>query len=421
MPSVSSRRIRAWLLACWLGLAAHGVTASELRFRAQEIENDLGIGYAVSLIDMNADARLDILVVDTTRVVWYEQPAQDPRGSTWVRHALIQDQTLKDNVCIAPYDIDEDGRPDFALGADWRPIDTLKGGTIQWLSPGPTASDRWNVHPIGEEPTVHRMRWADLDGDGRSELIVVPLMGRGSTRPLWAESAVRILAYHIPEDPRNDPWIPVVINEDLHVTHNFWPTDLNGDSQTDLLVVSYEGVSLLERRPDGAWERTLIGEGNQATSPDRGASEIKHGYFAAHKDYIATIEPWHGFQVVVYTRPELPDADPKKTQGKLWTRHLLDEELKWGHAVWCADLDGDPDQELIIGVRDNRDDQVRCGVRIYDPNNVPNGKWDRQLVDPGGVSVEDLAAADLDGDGRNDIVAVGRQTKNVRIYWNELP
>jgi hypothetical protein len=32
--------------------------------------------------------------------------------------------------------------------------------------------------------------------------------------------------------------------------------------------------------------------------------------------------------------------------------------------------------------------------------------------------VEDLAAADLDNDGRPDIVAVGRATHNVRIYWN---
>ena len=30
-----------------------------------------------------------------------------------------------------------------------------------------------------------------------------------------------------------------------------------------------------------------------------------------------------------------------------------------------------------------------------------------------------MNVADLDGDGRIDLVAVGRQTHNIRIYWNE--
>jgi hypothetical protein len=34
------------------------------------------------------------------------------------------------------------------------------------------------------------------------------------------------------------------------------------------------------------------------------------------------------------------------------------------------------------------------------------------------VAVEDLKLADLDGDGRLDIIAAGRQTKNVRIFFN---
>jgi hypothetical protein len=96
---------------------------------------------------------------------------------------------------------------------------------------------------------------------------------------------------------------------------------------------------------------------------------------------------------------------------------VIDEELKWGHAVSFADLDGKPGDELIIGVRDDGGKERR-GVRIYKAMDEQGTKWSRQIVDAGGVAVEDLAAADLDGDGRVDIVAVGRQTKNVRIYWN---
>jgi hypothetical protein len=104
----------------------------------------------------------------------------------------------------------------------------------------------------------------------------------------------------------------------------------------------------------------------------------------------------------------------------------LDDHLRWGHALWFADLDGDQLDELIVGVRDDpKADQgdtftERRGVRIYQSRDATGQNWQRTLLDEGGVAVEDLAAADLDRDGRIDIVAVGRQTRNVTIYWNRL-
>ena len=61
----------------------------------------------------------------------------------------------------------------------------------------------------------------------------------------------------------------------------------------------------------------------------------------------------------------------------------------------------------------------RCGVRVYKPLDEKGTKWSRQIVDDGEINVEDLAAVDLDGDGKIDIVAVGRQSHNARIYWNK--
>jgi hypothetical protein len=218
---------------------------------------------------------------------------------------------------------------------------------------------------------------------------------------------LRVLAFRIPKDPTKDRWPAETIDESLHVMHNFAP--IPGKKGMDLLTASYLGVHRHFRVGD-KWMKEKVGEGNQANPKgSRGASEIKQGKLKSGTPVIATIEPWHGDQVVAYT--------PNK--GALpWKRQVLDEDLKWGHAVSFADLDGDGGDELIIGVRDDRAKKpgLRSGVRIY---RSPDGeKWERQLVDEGGVAVEDLAAADLDGDGKVDIVAVGRATKNVRVYRN---
>jgi hypothetical protein len=181
----------------------------------------------------------------------------------------------------------------------------------------------------------------------------------------------------------------------------------------DVLTASYEGVSLLARA-DGKWSRRHIGAGDQSNPKgNRGASEIKRGTLKNGRHFLATIEPWHGNKVVVYT----PPAEP----AGLWERHVLDDKLLWGHAVWCADLDGDGGDELIIGVRDvlSKASGENSGVRIFKAADENGTKWERHLLDEGGVRVEDLAADDLDGDGRIDIVAVGRQSHNARIYWNK--
>jgi hypothetical protein len=382
-------------------------TADFLSFEMKEIDRSLDVGYAVLLVDINADGKTDIVVVDTHRVVWYENP-------TWKRRTILEGKTLRDNVCAAAYDIDGDGKIDLALGAGWRPFNTRTGGTLQWLKQPASLEEPWKLYPIGDEPMLHRIRFADIDAAGKPALLVAPLMGRGSTREKnWMDgSPVRLLAYRIPKDPTRERWAPEVIDESLHVMHNFWPTPARSGKGMDVLTASYEGVSRLSLE-GGKWARRQVGAGNQDNPKgSRGASEIKLGKLKGGAEFIATVEPWHGHQVVVYTPPE--------KGGGLWERQVLDDRLRWGHAVWCADLDGDGGDELVIGVRDNLSKKPgeRSCVRIYKAVDEKGKKWRRMFVDEGGVAVEDLACADLDGDGKIDVVAVGRATKNVRLYRN---
>lgn len=390
-----------------------GQDPTPFQFAPQQIDSGLGVGYAVVATDLDGDNRLDLVVADKSRILWYRNP-------DWKRQVLLEGQTKPDNVCLAAHDIDGDGDVDLALGADWKPFNTASGGTLQWVENPGKGQGVWTVHAIGEEPTLHRIRFLDLQGDGRPELVVVPLMGKGSSQKAnWADGVpLRILAFTIPQRPKTDRWVPTVLNQSLHVAHNFCPVPANGSSTEkgiNLAVGSYEGISLLKPatpadRLDLKFSKQILHPANQENpNGSRGASEIRWGHLGPKTPCIGTIEPWHGHQVVAYTQ----------NQDQSWNRNVLDDRLKWGHAVHWADLNGDGRDELVVGVRDNLGDKPddRCGVRIYACQDPASHRWTRTLVDPGGVAVEDALVADLDGNGKPDIVAVGRATGNVRIYW----
>jgi len=82
----------------------------------QELEEKVRIGYAVLLADVNGDGKKDIVVVDTIGALVREPDLEEARH--------YRGGTKTDNVCTTLYDIDGDGRIDFALGADWNPANT---------------------------------------------------------------------------------------------------------------------------------------------------------------------------------------------------------------------------------------------------------------------------------------------------------
>lgn len=398
-----------------------------LKFQMQEVDPHVGnVCYALTSADVNGDGKVDLIVLTENAIVSYSGPDWKPKD-------IIRDRTEKDNVCFQPLDIDGDGRIDFALGAAWRPTDTATGGTLQWVRQPSKPGEAWTIHSLGNEPTMHRLRFGDVLGTGKPQLITAPLQGRGTKAPKWNEgNGVRIEVRSIPEKPDSQSWPVTIADDSLHTTHNLQIVDFDGNGSKDILLCAWEGVYVLSYdKAANKFTKTKIGSGNQSTTPFKGASEVKLGRLKDGRRYVATIEPWHGFQVVVYTEPGKPAATAlpapegvaqEKEEKGLWTRRVIAQPLTWGHGVWTADMDGDGDDELIIGQRDKNKSGSPAGpgVYLFDPiANESSLVFHRQVIDDGGVAVEDVIVEDFNGDGRPDIAAGGRATHNVRIYWNQ--
>src|SRR5687768_1620099 len=60
------------------------IGAADLPLREQELPTRLEVGYAVRLVDMNGDRRLDIAIVDSKRFLWLENP-------NWNEHVMFSD------------------------------------------------------------------------------------------------------------------------------------------------------------------------------------------------------------------------------------------------------------------------------------------------------------------------------------------
>jgi hypothetical protein len=120
----------------------------------------------------------------------------------------------------------------------------------------------------------------------------------------------------------------------------------------------------------------------------------------------------HGNTAVAY----VPDPQNEERIRK----YILDDTLGRGHALWIADLDGDGQQEIVVGHSDPGTGETKGpGVFAYTAPDGDGTKWTKHIIDNGGVATEDAFAADLTGDGKPDIVAGGRNTHNVVLYVNQ--
>lgn len=363
------------------------------KFRAQVIDEKLTIGYGVAIADVDGDGSPDILLADADETAWYQNPS-------WKKHQLTGKLTAKDHVCLCAKDIDGDGKAEVAIGAEWAPADTKNSGAVFALIPPEDRTTPWESQKLHREPTTHRMHWV-LENPGNHFLAVLPLHGCNNVN--GEGDGIKFLGYRPETDPKKD-WPTFLINDQFHLAHNFDPILWkSGDPSESLLVAAKEGVHLLQST-GSPWTASRLTE--------KGAGEVRAGKLPNGRRFIATIEPMHGNEVVI---------NPENDNG-LWSekRILLDDSLNQGHALITADFLGLGYDQVVAGWREPSRADRKVGLKLYVPTDKNGTAWKlHAIIDDNQMACEDLKTADLNNDGKPDLIASGRASKNLVIYWNE--
>ena len=190
--------------------------------------------------DVDGDGQPEIVFLSQGAGVlgYYDIPA-DPRVEPWpVEHFHLISDRAGDSEGLAIADLNGDGVPAIVAGTFIYRLEDLR-------------RDHWSREQFIESYEKTRLMAADLDGDGRLELVVCE-----------GESDVGRLAWCRPPD-----WEPVVLREDLFHPHSLEIADFDGNGLPDIFVGEMglgkwdKPALVIFRNTGGEFEEHIISRG----------------------------------------------------------------------------------------------------------------------------------------------------------------
>ncbi|HLJ47670.1 MAG TPA: VCBS repeat-containing protein [Bryobacteraceae bacterium] len=339
---------------------------------------------------------------------------------------------------VVPIDMNKDGKIDLiALASGMKDL-------VWYENPG------WERHVIATNlPRMINLAAWDTDGDGIPEIVIAYEFSMEATKSL---GIVAVLQHN--GDPRQ-PWTMKEIDR-IPASHRLRWADIDGSGKkvvinapltaSDAHSPDFRGhVPLVYYRP-GDWKRRTISDAEEGVlhgiwitdwDGDGRDEFLTAGFLGIHLYKFGKSGDW--------SRSEIARGDPAawpksgssdvavgtlgkerflaaiepwhgnqvvvyRKHGEQWAREVVDDSLLDGHTVVTADLNGDGRDEIIAGFREKP-----YGVYVY---SFDGKRWNRQVLDTGGVSAAACAVADLDGDGRPDVACIGSATQNLKWYRN---
>jgi len=385
-----------------IALRAANAPSTSVQFTTHLITDQIRGGYSVTIADVNHDGKLDIIPVaaGSPDFAWYENP-------TWEKHVMLNDKRAM--LWTAAADIDGDGIPEFALLADFgRDPKTAKGSVWLVKSQGDPKA-MWRLYPVGNVPTAHRVAWADLEGDGKKEIVVAPLVGlKGWEEPKYQDK-VLLYYWRVPSAFDGNWQRETLDGSSYGMLHDLHPMKWNPGKRDDLLLAGFDGIMLFTPTGHGEklrLERKLLSKGD-AERPVPGEDELTRGandvfpIFIKGRRFLAAQEPLHGDQIVVYAN-----------KNGQWQRNVIFKGFIQGHQIAVGDLNGDGRDDIVAVDVTNRGKPLPASVHIFYCEDDAGTQWRHELLDQDMMAGSGVRIADINGDGRPDIVAIsGNQVK----------
>ncbi|HYK91246.1 MAG TPA: FG-GAP-like repeat-containing protein [Acidobacteriota bacterium] len=377
---------------------------------------------------------LAVLSVSLTIGAFMPPAKELPR---FLEHTIATD--LKGGYQVVAADLNRDGRPDLiALASDMPEL-------VWFENPG------WQRHVIAGN--LSRMiNLVVLESAGQ------PIIVLASGFSNEAKNSPGIVSLLEPAGDARQPWKAREIDR-LPTTHRLRLADIDGSGNkivinapltaSDASGPDYRGHPPLVYYKPGEWKRILIGAENEGVMhgiyvvdwDGDGRDEILTASFVGIHLYKHLLDgrwmrteiakgntaPWpkcgasdiavghlgnHRFLCSIEPWHGNQIAVYQEANGS-WSRQIVDDSFIDGHALYTADLNGDGRDEIIAGYRGKGG-----SVYIYSADDALGLNWTRHDLDKGGISVASCAVADLNGDGRPDIACIGSATANLKWYEN---
>ena len=163
------------------------------------------------------------LPVDLHELVWYENPG-------WQRHVLAANQNRMINCAVVGDEI--------VLASEFANQAKDSIGIVSVLRPNGDPREPWTATEIDRLPTSHRLRIADIFGNGKPVVINAALTGPAAAAPDYRDQTP--LVYYVPGEWKRH----VISTENSGVVHGIFITDWDGTGRDAVLTASFTGIHL---------------------------------------------------------------------------------------------------------------------------------------------------------------------------------